>query len=100
MSGAGSLVVLDQQIISNVKCRRRTDPNGGGGAPPLGLVCRLHFILSMRVRDFTVVEFCEMMKSYIKLYLIMWANYRQRFKSVETKKTPKFQALQIISKTK
>ena len=31
MSGAGSLVHLDMQIISNVKYRRQTDPNGGGG---------------------------------------------------------------------
>ena len=30
MSGAGSLVDLDQQIISNTKYERETDPNGGG----------------------------------------------------------------------
>ena len=31
MSGAGSLVDLDQQIISYTKYWRQTDPNGGGG---------------------------------------------------------------------
>ena len=31
MSGAGSLVDLDQQIISNAKHERQVDPNGGGG---------------------------------------------------------------------
>ena len=31
MSGAGSLVDLDQQIIWNVKYIRQTDSNGGGG---------------------------------------------------------------------
>ena len=31
MSGARSLADLDQQIISNAKYRRQTDPNGGGG---------------------------------------------------------------------
>ena len=30
MSGAGSLVDLDQQIISHAKYKRQTDPNGGG----------------------------------------------------------------------
>ena len=31
MSGAGSLVDLDQQIISNTKYWGQIDPNGGGG---------------------------------------------------------------------
>ena len=30
MSGTGSLVNLDQQIITNAKYKRQTDPNGVG----------------------------------------------------------------------
>ena len=31
MIGAGFVVDLDQQIISNAKYKRQTDPNGGDG---------------------------------------------------------------------